>query len=142
MRTATRVLGVLGALAVTASFANAQVNSNDSTRQNGGDVVFIYSSPSSGASVGTNPPDVNGDLYWRAVDGGMANDVDGLIGSAMEIDGFYESLLTLTGELPPARPPALRTSMTGPWVPQAPTPAVSAALSLASSPLDSRRKLS
>jgi hypothetical protein len=92
MRTATRVLGVLGALAVTASFANAQVNSNDSPRNNGGDVVFIYSSPSSGFSVGTNPPDLNGDLYWRAMDGGMMNDFDALIGSSMEVDGMYESL--------------------------------------------------
>jgi len=92
MRTATRVLGLASSLALVAGTAAAQ-NSNDSTLNNGGDVVFFYSSPSSGFSSLAFPPDINGDLYWRSHSGAnMMNDVDGLIGAAMEIDGYYESL--------------------------------------------------
>jgi hypothetical protein len=92
MRTATRVLGYAGALALVASTAAAQ-NSNDSPLNNGGDVVFIYSSPSSGFTSLAFPPDITGDLYWRSHPGsGFMNDVDPLAGSTMEIDGYYESL--------------------------------------------------
>jgi hypothetical protein len=93
MRTAIRVLGYAGALAFVASSAAAQTNSNDSPLNNGGDVVFIYSSPSLGFSSLAFPPDVTGDLYWRSHPGsGFMNDVDPGLGSAMEIDGYYESL--------------------------------------------------
>lgn len=92
MRTATRVLGLASALALVAGTAAAQ-NSNDSPLNNNGDVVFFYSSPSSGFSSLAFPPDITGDLYWRAHSGAeMMNDVDPLLGSAMEIDGYYESL--------------------------------------------------
>jgi hypothetical protein len=92
MRNATRVLGFASALALVAGTAAAQ-NSNDSPLNNGGDVVFLYSSPSSGFSSLAFPPDITGDLYFRRHSGaGMMNDVDGLLGSAMEIDGYYESL--------------------------------------------------
>ncbi|MEM7311450.1 MAG: hypothetical protein AAF682_32600, partial [Planctomycetota bacterium] len=93
MRTAYRALGVASALALTGGLAAAQVNSNDSTFNNNGDVVFIYSSPSSGFTSLAFPPDVTGDLYWRAHSGAdFMNDVDAVIGSAMEVDGYYESL--------------------------------------------------
>jgi hypothetical protein len=92
MRNATRVLGFATALAFVAGTAAAQ-NSNDSPFNNNGDVVFLYSSPSSGFSSLAFPPDVNGDLYWRSHSGAaFMNDVDPLLGSAMEIDGYYESL--------------------------------------------------
>jgi hypothetical protein len=92
MRNATRVLGFASALAFAAGSVAAQ-NSNDSPLNNGGDVVFLYSSPSSGFSSLAFPPDITGDLYFRTHSGAnMMNDVDGLIGSAMEIDGYYESL--------------------------------------------------
>jgi hypothetical protein len=92
MRTATRVLGLASSLALVAGTAAAQ-NSNNSTLNNGGDVVYFYSSPSSGFSSLAFPPDITGDLYWRSHSGAnMMNDVDGLIGAAMEIDGYYESL--------------------------------------------------
>jgi len=68
-------------------------SSNNTPLNNGGDVVFFYSSPSSGFSSLAFPPDVNGDLYWRAHSGAdMMNDVDALLGAAMEVDGYYESL--------------------------------------------------
>ncbi|MEM7310101.1 MAG: hypothetical protein AAF682_25725 [Planctomycetota bacterium] len=69
------------------------MNSNDATFNNGGDVVFLYSSPSSGFTSLAFPPDVTGDLYWRTHSGGQfMNDVDPSLGSIMEVDGYYESL--------------------------------------------------
>ena len=92
MRTATRVIGLAGALALAAGSAQAQ-NNNDSTLNNGADFVFFYSSPSSGFSSLAFPPDVTGDLFWTSHSGaGMMNDVDALLGSAMEVDGYFESL--------------------------------------------------
>ena len=93
MRTATRALGAALALAFGVGPLAAQ-NSNDSTFNNGGDVAFIYSDPSSGATSGAAPADITGDLYWRSHTGGnFLNDVDAaLSGSLMEIDGYYESM--------------------------------------------------
>jgi hypothetical protein len=108
MRTATRVLGVASALALTAGLSAAQ-NSNDATFTNGGDVVFFYSDPSSGATSGAVPGDITGDLFWRAHTGAnFVNDVDATLAgapltliehagapasaSSMEIDGYYENL--------------------------------------------------
>jgi hypothetical protein len=108
MRTATRVFGAVSALAILAGLSAAQ-NSNDSNLNNNGDVVFFYSDPSSGATAGAAPADITGDLYWRAYTGGnFVNDVDATLAaapqtflehggaaagaSAMEIDGYYESL--------------------------------------------------
>lgn len=95
MRTATRVLGFAGALALVAGTSAAQ-NGNDAPYNNAADFYTTFSSPSAGASIGTNPPDITGDLYWRAFAGAdYMNDVDGtgLGGSVMEIAGYFESLL-------------------------------------------------
>jgi hypothetical protein len=89
MRYLSRSLATAGAL-LAVGVMSAQSTSNDYPRNNGGDVVFIYSSPSSGFSSLAFPPDITGDLYWRAE--GAMNDVAAVIGSAMEIDGYYESL--------------------------------------------------
>jgi hypothetical protein len=108
MRTATRVLGAASALALMAGLSAAQ-NSNDNTLNNNGDVVFFYSDPSSGATSGAVPGDITGDLYWRAHTGAnFVNDDEATLAahpltfiehdgapagaSAMEIDGYYESL--------------------------------------------------
>lgn len=93
MRTATRVLGVASALALAAGISTAQ-NSNNSTFNNGGDIAFLYSDPSSGATSGAVPQDITGDLYWRTHRGAnFVNDVDAALGgSLMEIDGYYETL--------------------------------------------------
>ncbi|MEM7310005.1 MAG: hypothetical protein AAF682_25240, partial [Planctomycetota bacterium] len=93
MTNLSRSLMVGALLAAGASPLCAQVNSNDTPLNNNGDVVFIYSSPSSGFTSLAFPPDVTGDLYWRAHSGSnMMCDVDAVIGSAMEVDGYYESL--------------------------------------------------
>lgn len=65
MRTAARLLGVAGALAFIAGSAAAQ-NNNDMTLNNGDEVLFVLSDPSSGFSSGTNPPAVfDGDYFWK-----------------------------------------------------------------------------
>jgi hypothetical protein len=93
MRTATRVLGFAGACALVAGTSAAQ-NSNDANLNNNGDFYFTYSDPSVGSSTGTNPPNINGDLWWRANSGaGFMNDVDNALGSVMEVDGYFETLL-------------------------------------------------
>ena len=79
--------GALGALA-----GASQAPSNDAPLHNGGDVVFIYSSPSVGAPPGAGP-DLTGDLYWRAHSGeGFLANVDPSGAAVMEIDGYYEWL--------------------------------------------------
>ncbi len=92
MRTTTRVLGVASLLAFTARLSAAQ--DNDSNFNNGGDVVFIYSDPSSGATSGAAPADTTGDLYWRSHSGGnFLKDVEAALGGClMEVSGYYESL--------------------------------------------------
>ncbi len=87
----TRVLGIATTLALGAGLSAAQ---NDSTFNNGGDVVFIYSDPSSGGTDGAVPADVTGDLYWRTHTGGnFLNDVNAALGGPfMEIEGYYESV--------------------------------------------------
>lgn len=82
---------------LVAGVTSAQSVSNDIPVNNGGDVVFIYSSPSSGFSSLAFPPDVTGDLYWRAHGNSAVGSVDlmdvaAVIGSAIEVDGYYESL--------------------------------------------------
>ncbi len=68
------------------------IQSNNVTYNNGGDVVFLYSSPSSGFTAAANPPDVAGDWYYKCYTGaGTLNHVTHL-GPVMEVDGFYESL--------------------------------------------------
>ena len=87
--------GLAAALAlVLAAAAPAAQWSNDTPFNNGADVAFIYSDPSSGATSGAVPADVTGDLYWRTHSGGnFLNDVDAALGgSLMEVDGYYESL--------------------------------------------------
>lgn len=65
MRTAARLFGVAGALAFIAGSAAAQ-NNNDIPTNNGGDVLFVLSDPSSGFSSGSNPPAVfTGDYFWK-----------------------------------------------------------------------------
>ncbi len=92
MHSMMRPFVLAGAIVATTSLALAQVNSNNSTLNNGGDVVFLYSSPSSGFTSGANPPDVAGDWYYKVWEGeGTLNHVTAL-GSVMEVDGFYESL--------------------------------------------------
>jgi hypothetical protein len=86
---------LVAASVVLAGGVMSAQNSNDSPWNNGGDVVFIYSSPSSGFSSLAFPPDVTGDLYWRAQPD--LADVDaaygaGVAGHVMEVDGYYESL--------------------------------------------------
>ncbi len=84
--------GAAFAVALPASTSHAQVNSNDLTLNNGGDVIFMYSSPSSGFTAAADPPDAAGDWYYKVYSGaGGMNHVTGL-GSVMEVDGFYESL--------------------------------------------------
>jgi hypothetical protein len=103
------VMHALVAALALAAPAAAQ-NSNDSPFNNNGDVILFYSSPSSGGtSGGTGCGTVTGDLYWRAHTGAnFVNDVDATLAaapltflehggaaagaSAMEIDGYYESL--------------------------------------------------
>lgn len=94
MRFLSRSLASASALLV-AGVISAQSNSNDAPFNNGGDVVFIFSSPSSGFSSLSNPPDANGDLFWRAhatlADVAPAYGA-GAAGHVMEVDGYYESL--------------------------------------------------
>ncbi len=91
LNTSRPLAAVVVALA-SASVALAQVNSNNSTLSNGGDFIFLFSSPSSGFTAGANPPDVAGDWYYKVWEGaGTLNHVTAL-GSVMEVDGFYESL--------------------------------------------------
>ncbi len=70
--------------------AFGQANSNDVPLNNGGDVMFIFSSPSIGAPSGTVPPDSTGDLYYKVLPG------DRLLRHAtpasVVIDGYYESI--------------------------------------------------
>jgi hypothetical protein len=105
MRNATRVLGFASALAFLAGTAAAQ-NSNDSSLNNGADVVYLYSSPSSGFSAAAFPPDATGDLYWRAHSGAGfmrdATNTGGVVTAQdMEIDGYFESLFDTDWSTPP-----------------------------------------
>src|SRR5262245_23804199 len=81
-------------LVLSSQTAEAQNGGNDSPFNNGGDVVFFYSDPSSGATSGASPADCTGDLYWRTHTGpNFLNDVDATVsGSKMEIDGYHEYL--------------------------------------------------
>ncbi len=92
MRCMLRPFAVAVALAATTSLAFAQVDSNNSTLNNGGDVVFLYSSPSSGFTAAANPPDAAGDWYYKVWQGSQSLDHVTALGSVMEVDGFYESL--------------------------------------------------
>jgi hypothetical protein len=106
MRTATRVFGAVSALALTAGVSAAQ-NQNDINANNGADVIYIYSSPSIGFSALAFPPDINGDLYWRAAGPNVLNDVEaGYVsivgtGSIMEIDGYVEAVYDTDFTTPP-----------------------------------------
>ena len=58
---------------------------------NGGDILYYYSSPSIGAAPLDALPDLNGDLYWRSHAGGNSmDDVDALLSSSIEIVGYHE----------------------------------------------------
>ncbi len=92
MHTLLRPLAAVGALAATTGLAIAQVNSNNSTLNNGGDVVFLFSSPSSGFTAAANPPDATGDWYYKVWKGNQSLNHVTPLGSVMEVDGFYESL--------------------------------------------------
>ncbi|MEM7310213.1 MAG: hypothetical protein AAF682_26295 [Planctomycetota bacterium] len=93
MKLPLRPLAFACALACAALPVSSQVNSNNSPFNNGGDVIFFYSSPSSGFSSTAFPPDLSGDLYWRVHTGqAFMADVDPGRGEVMEIDGYYESL--------------------------------------------------
>jgi hypothetical protein len=91
MHTAISCTFLAGALAIAAP---AAAQGNGAPLNNGAEAYFTFSDPSIGASTGTNPPDFNGDLWWRAHPGqGFMNDVDAALGSVMEIDGYVELLL-------------------------------------------------
>ncbi len=93
LRTVFRLLGLPCALALLAGPAESfQVHSNDLPLNNVGDVFYIYSSPSVGSSVGTVPPDLAGDLYWRALPGDRVMSHETAFGAVMEVDGYYETL--------------------------------------------------
>ncbi|MEM7310123.1 MAG: hypothetical protein AAF682_25835 [Planctomycetota bacterium] len=97
----TSSLVALLAAAALGSHAAAQVSSNDAPLNNGGDVLFLYPLPSIGATPG-GPPDINGDLFWRAHAGVdfMAN-IDASGAAAMEIDGYHEALWDTDWTTPP-----------------------------------------
>lgn len=94
MRTATRVLGFAGALALVAGTAASQ-NNNDAPFNNGGDFYTTFSAPSVGSPTGTSPVDITGDLYWKSHAGSeFYNDVDPSSGLAtMTITGYFENVL-------------------------------------------------
>ncbi len=127
MQRTLRRFVVAGTLAAFASPALAQVNSNNSTLNNGGDVLFLYSSPSSGSTAGANPPDVGGDWFYKVWEGaGTLNHVTSL-GSVMEVDGFYESLFdTFWGTVssPASSPADFYTRTLGPAVPSTTNPGI------------------
>jgi hypothetical protein len=91
MKVGTRVISTL---AILAGVVTAQ-NGNNSPLNNGGDVIFLYSSPVSIGGPALGPADPLGDLYWRAHNGAnfMCDTFGPLPGTqTMEIDGYYESL--------------------------------------------------
>ena len=77
-----------GALLVATPFG-VFAQGNDVTLSNDADAVLIFSSPSVGGATGANPPDLTGDLFWRALPGDriLAHDVGG---GMVEIYGYYE----------------------------------------------------
>jgi hypothetical protein len=102
MRTFAQSIAAAGALAVMAGLASAQAGAhfptyNNLLMNNGGDVIYIFSDPSVGFAVGTNPPDVNGDLYWKVVPGKAMTTASGTI----EIQGFEETLYDGDWNTPP-----------------------------------------
>lgn len=61
-----RAFAAVLVLGVCASAQPANpANQNDLTLHNGLDGFFIFSDPSVGAATGTNPPNLNGDLFWK-----------------------------------------------------------------------------
>jgi hypothetical protein len=118
MNPTLHVAAPCGALVLAAVVSTAQ-SSNDAPLNNGGEYYFTYSDPSVGFPTGTFPPDLNGDLWWRAHPGdGFMNDVDPVLGSAMEIDGYLETLFdedwsTVSSFLDRMHGPAVRNPVTG-----------------------------
>ena len=114
MKIATRALGLAGALAYLAGASAAQAGLNDAGFNNGSDVLFTYSDPSSGFTSGAVPPDFTGDLFYFILPGSsFMNDVDSVIGSAMEIDGYLETI----SDTDWSTPPDFYNRMHGPAVP-------------------------
>ena len=94
-------LSLLVASALAGGWAAAQSPSNDAPFNNGGDVIFLYSTPSVGATPG-GPPNLNGDLFWRSYSGaGFAANVDPSGAATLEIDGYYEALYDTDWSTPP-----------------------------------------
>jgi hypothetical protein len=56
-------LSAIVAAGVFAAGAAVAQGGNDRILNNGIDVIFFYSNPSVGFSVGANPPDFSGDFY-------------------------------------------------------------------------------
>jgi len=78
------------ALLLAGGDATGQSQSNDVPLSNGSEVIYLYSSPSVGFPTGTNPPDVNGDLYWKALPGDGVLRHETALGAFVEIDGYFE----------------------------------------------------
>lgn len=81
---------------------NPAPQANDGPRNNGEDVVFFYSDPSAGAPLGTLPPDLQSDLFWKVHTGEEHLAYADPGGSAhMEIAGYYEELFDTDWTTPP-----------------------------------------
>jgi hypothetical protein len=94
-------LRALLAAAVLAAPAAAQSGRNDVPLNNGADVAFTYSDPSVGASVGTVPPAIDGDLYWKVLPGDRILQHQTELGAFVEIDGYLEMLWDTQWTTPP-----------------------------------------
>ncbi len=110
-------------LSLATAAAGSQESSNDIPLNNNGDTVNFFSDPSVGFPVGTVPPDINGDLFWRVLPGPqvMAQETAG--GSVMEIRGYYESLFdTYWGTCSGSSAPDFYDRSHGPALPSTSTP--------------------
>ena len=79
--------------------ALGQANSNDVPLNNGGDVMFVSSSPSVGAPSGTVPPDAAGDLWYKVLPGNRL--LRHGEPPSVVIDGYYETLWDTDWSTPP-----------------------------------------
>ncbi|MEM7311060.1 MAG: hypothetical protein AAF682_30600 [Planctomycetota bacterium] len=96
--------------------ATAQLGLNDASFNNGSDTANLYSSPSIGAAPTDNPPDLDGDLFWRVHSGAdfMAY-VDPAGSAVMEVDSYFESLFDTDW----STTPSFYTRVHGPALPNA-----------------------
>ncbi len=108
-------LSVLSLLAVTAlavpALAQGQPNpplpvsygpaGNQVPAHNGPEFLISHSDPSIGLPTGTFPPDIAGDLFWKAFGGDRVLAHNGDLFLAMEISGYDEVLYTTDWTSPP-----------------------------------------